>query len=255
MKEIKKSVSGNFTSHYLYEREAKLFNGIELEFDGNNGRNGATAGRSALQAIKDAGIEAYIERDGSLMNGYEIVVHPCTYSVLESRAYAFVKAFRILTDAGFTNDNSRAGGHIHITRRALGKSKQEQERVINDIIAFFRKHRQGIIKLSRRSQHTFNQWCNIYDDYRYPTAYDMEDRYPTRRYQAVNLCNRKTIEFRIFKGWTSTTDLLASLQFVNLVVKVSKSRHKDLQGYDTLNDFIEEHARSNKELANYWRSL
>lgn len=248
-------VENDLTFTSLYKRESKLYFGIELEFSGNNPTRSADAtANEIVDVLSNNGIPSFQTYDGSV-RGREIVMSPCTYSVLESRASAFVKISRLLSASGWNNDDGRAGGHIHISRRTLGKSKDAQKQTIDKMIAFFRKHRQGILKLSRRTASDFNQWCKILDEYDYPTRYDMEERYPQRRYQAINLCNKNTVEFRIFTGFLTKNDLLGSLQFVNLVANTAKAKHKDLLGYATLNDFIEENARSHRELADYWRSL
>lgn len=242
-----------FTS--LYQRETKLYFGIELEFSGYEPTEHAdTVAQKIVSILSDNGIPSNAVYDGSV-RGREIVLQPCTYSVLESRASAFVKISRLLNTTGWNNDDGKAGGHIHISRRTMGKSKESQKENIDKMIAFFRKHRQGILKLSRRTASDFNRWCKILDNYDYPTRYDMQDRYPSRRYQAINLCNKNTVEFRIFTAFTTKNDILGALQFVNLVATTAKAKHKDLLSYESLDAFIEDHSRSHRELADYWRSL
>ena len=151
MKTIQTLQEGSYTKHYIYGREEKLYFGIELEFDGRNvTRHSDAVARDIMQTLQEAGIKANNTYDGTV-NGREIVLHPCTYSVLESRSYAFVKIARLLQEANYTNQSGKAGGHIHISRRTLGKSKEAQAQTIDKMIAFFRKHRQGIKKLSRRT--------------------------------------------------------------------------------------------------------
>jgi len=252
---IKTYQNGNFINHYKLEREARLFYGVEIEFDGNNPTvSSYTVADNMISSIKNSGIEAYHEGDGSLYNGREVVVHPCTYSVLEMKAHAFIKAFRIATNAQYTNNNQRAGGHIHVTRRALGKSKETQNLVINKMISFLQLNKEAVIKFSGRDEGRFNQWSAIKSSYVYPTRNDMRERYPHNRYQAINLCNSKTVEFRIFNAWTDINSFLASVQFVKLLVKTAKAKHKSLANH-TLDELIEAHAKNYKELAMYWRSL
>ena len=43
------------------------------------------------------------------------------------------------------------------------------------------------------------------------------------RYQAVNLENRNTVEFRIFRGTNKASTILASIQFVDELIKYAKS--------------------------------
>ena len=244
------------TFNSLYPRERKLYNGIELEFDGDSATASASiTARSIKQALNEADIQCNIVSDGSLRNGYEVVIHPCTYSVLKDRGATFTKIFRILQQAGYNNDNQKAGGHIHVSRRTLGKSKEAQKINIDKIINFFIQHRLGIKKYSQRDASSFNQWSAIHDNYRYPNANTMSYHYSNVRYQAINLNNKHTVEFRFFNAPISHSELLANLQLTNLFVTIATSKHKSLDDYNTLEELIEDHAKSHKELYNYWRSL
>lgn len=258
MKELITKIDNGYIFSSTSARESKLYYGFELEFDGSYNRtseNAYAVAREIKSILENVDINSNVVSDGSLDSGLEVVLHPCTYSVIEDRSHAFTKIFRILQSNGYMNDNQKAGGHIHISRRTMGKSKVAQHINTAKIIEFFENHRLGIKKYSRRSSEDFNTWSKILDNYDYPTEQDMQSRYPNRRYQAINLCNKHTLEFRFFNAPTSQLEFLANLQLVKILVKTATSRHKHLTDYTTLGDLIEDNAKTNKELANYWRSL
>ena len=83
---------------------------------------------------------------------------------------------------------------------------------------------------TRREGNTLSQWANkpnlpIYSDDNLDTcARKVRDKRDcSGRYQAVNLQNTNTVEFRVFRGTTNRVTLLASIEFVDALIMYCKS--------------------------------
>lgn len=229
----------------MSKKEMLLYLGFEIEFDGRQPNRGSREVADAIvQTFNDANIEATHKYDGSLDNGREVVLHPCTLSVFEANRQALARAFRILQRSGFVNDNNRAGGHIHISKRTLGKSHETRQANLDKIIQWFINNKDDIFKYTGRTRRSFDNWSAIFDTHQ-------GDR---NRYQAINVCNRHTVEFRIFNAPISVTDFLANAQLVKAIVETTKSRHIDIMDL-TLDELITKYKRKYKELYTYWKSL
>ena len=83
-------------------------------------------------------------------------------------------------------------------------------------------YKEEIITLSRRKRSEIDSWCNFLSDKRYGTDektlksldYIKKNKETSNRYMALNLTNRKTIEFRIFKGTLNYETFMADFEFV-----------------------------------------
>jgi hypothetical protein len=145
---------------------------------------------------------AILKEDSSINKpGFEIVTAPCSLDIHRSNLTAF-----------FNNDpdiNSGSGKdiglHIHVSREPLSQLTIGKLLVfVNDKVNYAH-----IIKLSGRSS---DNWAKI-------SPKRISDvKHQVSRYEAINLQNDSTVEFRIF-GSTCDLDLiLARLEFVHCVV-------------------------------------
>lgn len=200
--------------------------GVELEID--NGRHMTQAAREI--DIIGSGL-LYLKRDGSLNStGFEIVTHP-----LSVGAHQLVMAWREILKAaasyGYRSHNTNTCGlHIHASRDYFGASGRERELNIAKVIILIERFWEDyIVPFSRRRYESLNQWAkkpNVYatsdmdEDSIIDKCWDLRND----RYNAVNLCNRDTIEFRFFRGTMRYDTLIASIQFIDTLIKYCASR-------------------------------
>lgn len=201
----------------------KLYMGMELEIDGGRHTN-STA--SKINKLFD-GKFFYCKHDGSLGDyGVEIVTHPATLKCWEDiipieavREIAVSKGFR-------SHDTDTCGLHVHVNKDFFGDSEVEREENIAKLILIVNRFWEGyLVPFSRRDYGELDQWSRknsfskvFSNDKR---VYD-KLREKGDRYQAINVLNDKTVEFRFFKGSLNTETILASLQLVDRLCRLAK---------------------------------
>lgn len=191
--------------------------GVELEVDG-----GSDAEDTARAVVDASDGRVYCKHDGSLGDdGFEIVSHPGTlaHHTYETRWRAITAAAK---KAGYkSHDTETCGLHIHVGRRGLGETALERVQTAHKLVLLAWHLKDALTTFSRRTEYRLNRWAKfpsldvnpcMSDDLLLSYATDTED---DGRYQAVNLENSATVEFRIFRGTLERDTLIASLQLVH----------------------------------------
>lgn len=198
------------------------FLGVELEVDG--------AGESArnaweLLSIANQGGEKrlFCKHDGSLDDGFELVTHPMSLDY-HQKEMPWPQILRKAAEMGYTSHQAGTCGlHVHVSRAAFGNTETEQDAVIARILYFFEKNWEELLKFSRRTQRQLDRWAARYgyQDRPWDILEHAKKGCHAGRYTCVNLQNRDTIEFRIFRGTLRYRTLLATLQMVNRICDVA----------------------------------
>lgn len=188
--------------------------GLELEID--NGDDADDCAGDILDAAPDG--EVYCKHDGSLNDGVEIVTHPCTLGYHMTR-FPWADIIDAAREHGFkSHDTTTCGLHIHVGRDALPYDTPEK------IMLLFDSFWSQLVIFSRRRETQLNHWAakpdaDICGDDAPHVAKDKAEKARGRgRYQAVNLQNRKTIEFRLFRGTLKRSTILASIQLIDTLL-------------------------------------
>jgi len=192
------------------------FFGVEVEAEAGENDRQEIAERILYFANKcdwegrpntNGGPMLFCETDGSLDYGIEMISNPMgldSHAALW-RALADKKVLKGLR----SHDTSTCGLHIHVSRAGLSSfTLAKAVCFVNDT-----KNRDVVLAVARRwsEDHDF---CKIKNKKLAHAARDDGDRY-----QAVNLTNRKTVEFRLFRGSLNPDAILAALEFVNAVLE------------------------------------
>lgn len=191
------------------------FFGVELEVErvrDTDESRGAIAQRIADWVNNQAGdITAdghrdtllHFETDGSLSDGFEMVTAPMG---MDDHARLWKAALTpTLMGKVRSHDTSTCGLHVHMSRTGLSDLQ------ISKIVCFVNDpDNADLIKAVARRYGT--TYCGVYRK-------SLSNAHKTdgNRYQAVNLCNEKTIEFRIFKGTLKYAAVMAAIEFTNAV--------------------------------------
>lgn len=174
---------------------------------------------------------AYLKADSSLDEGtgsFEIVTHPATLEVQKERWGEYLKKPPSKLISG---DTGCCGLHIHVEKEGLGG-----DLTIGKMLAFVnaQSNRGFIEAIARRNP---SGWANLD-----PTKTVASVKKPQAgRYEAINLKNDKTVEFRIFKGTLNPKSFVRSLEFVDAVTEFAKPAvHgiQDMHGTDVFFKFV-----------------
>ncbi len=178
-----------------------LFFGVELEVEAVRGERGALA-ETVLERIGNS--FAICKEDGSLSNGFEIVTAPADLAT--HRAHWGCTLNQPIRGLRSWN-TSTCGMHVHCSRKALSQL------TIGKLLVFVNadENEAFIRAVAGRGSNTYSKMSpKRILDAKYP-AYD--------RYQAINLQNENTIEFRIFKGTLLLSSVLKNIEFCAALIE------------------------------------
>lgn len=200
--------------------EGPRYYGIELEVDG-----GGKLSSNARQLLSIANAERellYIKSDGSLDDGMELVTHPmsCTFHMTEM---PWEEITQKCIQLGYKSHKaSTCGLHIHVARAALGNTEEQQDSCISRIMFLVERFWQEMLRFSRRTEYQIQRWAARYGYKDKPKdILDHAKKGYGNRYTCINITNRDTIEFRIFRGTLKYNTLIATLQIVDQICNVA----------------------------------
>ena len=201
----------------LFYGEGPRFFGVELEIDGAG--ESASHALALLRVANREGELAYIKHDGSLTEGLEIVTHPMSLAHHRERMPWAELCAKAAALGYCSHRTSTCGLHIHVSRGAFGETEREQDRAIARVLYFFEKHWEELLKFSRRTPRQLERWAARYGYKEQPMEIlDFAKKgYHGGRYTCVNLQNRATVEFRMFRGTLKTSTILATLELVDRI--------------------------------------
>ncbi len=194
--------------------------GVELEVECKKGDKEA----HAEKALETMGEFCICKHDGSLHNGFEIVSQPATVEEHKKRWKDF---FEInWSERGLRSwDTTTCGMHVHVSRKPLS------DLTIAKALVFINGHQNQnfITKIAGRGE---NSYCKI----KQKTYRDVKQR--VERYEALNLCNSKTIEFRIFKGSLKKETFFKNLEFCEALIEFCSPAQRSLLDCQSVNVFV-----------------
>ena len=205
----------------IFYGEGKRFFGVELEIDGAGEDND-----NAAEILHIANVErplVYCKHDGSLDDGFEIATHPMTLD-FHLHNMPWEQIVEEAKKLGYTSHQAGTCGlHVHVNRNAFGETEVQQDAVIARILYFVEKNWEELLKFSRRTQSQLDQWAARYGYKDQPKELldHAKKSAHAGRYTSVNLTNKNTIEFRIFRGTLKHNTLIATLQLLDRICDVA----------------------------------
>lgn len=169
--------------------------GVELEVETSNAASLLISAKETAAIFRPDKF-AILKRDGSLNCGFEICTRPAAMKVHRVQWMTFFarksEELRILNSCGL---------HVHISRQGL------TDLMIAKMVCFINAYhnRKFIQCLAGRSS---NNYCQIKKK-KLTTA----SEWAGDRYEAVNIGNHSTIEFRMFKGTLNQSVFFKALEF------------------------------------------
>lgn len=158
----------------------------------------------------------YVKSDGSLdcETGAELVTHPFSYEYWKEAGRAILKReLDSLADNGARSwTQSNCGLHIHVSKNAWNSKLH-----VAKTVEFLRRNEGLTLLLSRRKD---RQALYAYSglDFGNKSAKIAKDGFQCDRYCALNIRNRATNEFRIFKGTMNMESIDAYIETVRSII-------------------------------------
>ncbi len=200
----------------LYEKKPTLafhgtpphYYGVELECELVNAKReerGAKAKEVMDLFPKDF---AVLKEDGSIRCGFEICSQPAT--VTEHRRI-WTPFFDKLPTNLHSFNTSNCGLHIHCSKKPLSLL------TIAKIVVFVNdeKNQPFVETMAGRKSNTYS----CYQKKEYGTVKRIGNIGRGDRYEAVNLVNKDTIEFRIFKGTLKRESFFKAIEFCDAMIR------------------------------------
>ena len=203
----------------IFYGEGNRYFGIELEIDGA-GECESNA-RTIYNVANRCNDLVYIKHDGSLDEGMEIVTEPLTMDY-HIKNMPWEELLNKAKELGYLSHKAGTCGlHVHLNRTAFGETEAEQDACIARVLYFFEKHWEELLKFSRRTRTQLDQWAARYGLKEHPKEILDQAKGNWARYTCVNLTNRHTIEFRMFRGTLKYNTLIATLQLLDRICDVA----------------------------------
>lgn len=209
--------------------------GFELEVTTIDGDSSET-GPKLVELLGD---RCYYKRDASChadnyQDEIEIIGQPMTYDYF-MKEFPWEEMCNIAKDGGYVshdyhpNDDASCGFHLHFSREYFGDNYLKQTMSIAKLLMFFAWCWKDLVKASRRTRGMLH-WTrrnqsvdgrgkyNLYKVCR-EQAKNTYFSHDSRRYVAVNLTNRHTVEIRLCRGSLNPKALKAWGDLMFAVVK------------------------------------
>lgn len=209
-----------------HDESSSLYLGIELEISGSSQDSDDEEDAKEIMKVIQKDVEGsersvYFKHDGSI-NGFEIVFHP--HTVKAYNEYDWKEIFSTIKRLGYTNDDKKAGLHIHISRKYFGDITEQNE-ALAKIVFLMYKFKEEIEPLAGRKDSeyatysakalkrvkendfigTFRWYCDS-----------------CGKYSAINSQHKNTFELRIFDGVTDKVRFRDILNFVENLCNIVK---------------------------------
>lgn len=211
----------------------RAFYGMELETDTSACTlERDTIARYVRDIMAGKGLRD-VERDGSV-SGFEIITEPCTlqaacYGLPWDELCATLDHLNVKA-----HDGEHAGIHIHVSRAALGMTDDARDMVCAKLLVLMDKFTPQLVKFARRDW-TTEYYCHKYNSYNATgenSTKKMLKKFKDtakregqngERYRCLNLTNRNTVEFRIFKSTLNPLSIRAIFQLCDTMVTFCKT--------------------------------
>lgn len=185
--------------------------GIELEVQvtSSSANLDAMAGRvhDLFNPGGSVGEYCFFERDGSIGHGFEIITQPAGMDMHKDKFSLFLNNPEVKKGMR-SHEGGSCGLHIHVGRQYLTQAQIFRvQSFLNDV------RNEGIIRMIARRYGA--GYCRVKPEMAKFTPYNKSNG---DRYEMLNIQNRDTVEFRIFRGSLRYESVMAALEFCNALL-------------------------------------
>ena len=179
----------------------------------------------------------HLEHDCSLRNGFEIITNPMTYNYFNEEFATIVDKIVDVCANGYNYQHNSAGFHVHTT-----KIDNMQTAKLMFLVEYFKEE---LKTMAKRDESQLKRWAPFYtegiekaefDIDMFDKFYEMVENDNESRYQALNITNYHTNEFRIFKGGMDALEIKARVELCHNFAQYSMNESINI---DNMPSFIE----------------
>jgi hypothetical protein len=186
-----------------------MYYGMELEMEASCGNQQDTA-----EALKDPEEDNwYLERDGSLNNGIEVIAHARTFESWQAFWPTYKeKVLDVAIASGCkAHDTGTCGIHIHTSLDAW--EGNQLMRLFS--LLYNRKNYKNILTITQRKEEKLRRWASLDVEDIGKYKYRIEDKVNPfiERYAALNI-TQNTLEVRIFNSNLRIERVKKNMEFV-----------------------------------------
>lgn len=184
--------------------------GCELEVQVRTGDVNVAVGK-VHEAVNHQTLElgeyCYFERDGSIGTGFEMVTQPAGLDVHADRLGRFLNSPELKRGLR-SHEGGACGFHVHVGREFLTQSQIYRiQAFLNDV-----RNESLVRSIARRYD---SNYCRYKP---HMAKFTPHNKHSTERYEALNVTNTETVEFRIFRGSLRYESIMAALEFCNALL-------------------------------------
>lgn len=241
---------------------------LEIEFGNADYRND----RSAAQLLRKLSDLLYIKRDGSLVDGVEIVSEPMTYRAFKNRSNEILLLLQKFEELGYdtrcpASGRETCGMHVHISRQAFS------DLGVFKLMSLIYSDEKFLTALSgRKTLETLRQYAcpdfgramimmfgNVFGPKKDKQKWDagkkslmiqqVRRRFHAGRYWAINIEPRHTVELRFFASTLEGWRFLANMQSVWALHEFVSRHSIEQMHWPEFQWFAERSAKQYPELA------
>lgn len=214
--------------------EAEIGIGFELETEFNCNYI------DEAREINSLSYNLHLEEDCSLHNGFEIVSNPMSMEYFSTKFDNTIDEIVKICRHNYNYDHNSAGFHVHTTKRS---SLQTANLIY--LVEYFREE---LTKLAKREGRSLDRWASFYTNHdkaefneeMFDTFYEMVIEDDESRYHALNITNRYTNEFRIFKGSIDALEIKARCELChNMASYAQYLAENDMNVWEQDLDFMD----------------
>ena len=209
----------------FYGDKNSIHLGIELEVEGGF--------YNVIDKIDDE--RMYFKHDGSLRDGFEIVTHPMSYPYLKETKL-FENTLRELRKGG-CKALVTCGMHIHISKSIFTSLH------LFKLMKLVYENEYLFLKLAERSKRRADRWASFNEKRQKNIIYYAKEKYKSSKYEAINLCNRSTIEFRFMKSNLALAKFNKNIEIVLSAIEFSRNIGITKCNEDSYLKFISDHRK------------
>jgi hypothetical protein len=259
---------------FLGKPESDIYLGVELEVQ----VEGSLSDKAQQwnEAIDDF---AMLKEDSSIGHGFEIVTAPASLAVHQEKwtellnDKSLVRGMKSWNATKNSHGDTSCGMHIHVSRAPLsqitigklmvfvnspenthhiekiaGRPSNFYSRIIEKKITDGTPLCGGCDKRKKgNSNHSYCRRCKTTTSSYLPGN--------AQRFQAINLQNDATIEFRLFRGTLLLEHVLANIEFVDALIHwAMQASIQDCENWSALWGYVLKHAKPYKQLISYMDS-
>ena len=203
-----------------------LYLGIELEISGSSQDSDDEEDAREIMKVIQKDVEGsersvYFKHDGSI-NGFEIVFHPHTIKAYNK--YDWKEIFSTIKRLGYTNDDKKAGFHIHGSRNFFNTVTEQNEALAKMVFLMY-KFKEEIEPLAGRKDSDYATYSakalkrakenDLFGTFRWYCD-------SCGKYSAINCQHKDTFEIRIFDGVTDEVRFMDILNFIENLCTIVK---------------------------------